>query len=63
VRTLVLQITPGSEPIEGILRAPDGTEQEFFGTLGLLAAIEALREQEVASAAPPESERGLDAPA
>jgi hypothetical protein len=42
--TLALEIRAGSEPIEGTLRAPDGTSREFTGTLGLLAAVEALRE-------------------
>jgi hypothetical protein len=44
-RVLALEIVPGSDPIEGILRAPDGSKREFTGTLGLLAAIEALRER------------------
>jgi hypothetical protein len=42
--TLVLEIVPGSEPIEGVLCAPDGSSRKFTGTLGLLAAIEAMRE-------------------
>ena len=46
MNNLTLQIVPGSEPIEGTLRAPDGTERTFTGTLGLLAAIEALRPQD-----------------
>ena len=44
VTTFVLEIAQGSEPIEGVLSAPDGTSRRFTGTLGLLAAIEALRE-------------------
>lgn len=47
--TLALEIISGSDPIEGSLRAPDGRSREFTGTLGLLAAIEALRERDVAA--------------
>jgi hypothetical protein len=38
--TLALEIQPGSEPLEGKLRTPDGSERRFTGMLGLLAAIE-----------------------
>jgi hypothetical protein len=57
VSTFVLEILAGSEPIEGVLRGPDGASRQFTGTLGLLAAIEALRDT---AAAPTDSAPAKD---
>ena len=38
-RTLTLEVEPGTEPIVGRVREPDGASREFVGWLGLATVL------------------------
>jgi hypothetical protein len=40
---LSLEIAPEREPIEGVVRDADGSEQSFTGWLGLMERLDAMR--------------------
>ena len=41
-KLLTLEVEPGTDPIQGLVREDDGAAREFVGWLGLAAALEAV---------------------
>jgi hypothetical protein len=46
--TIQLQLEHGREPVRGVLRIEDGTEERFVGWLGFVDALKRLCEADLA---------------